>query len=160
MNNETSELRVDRAGLGDLDAAHRLFMGYLAFYERDVDPAQARKFLQDRIQQEQSVIFIAWLDGQAVGFTQLYPTFASLSLKRSWMLNDLYVSESARARGVAMSLMAAAKQLALDTGACEIFLQTARTNKMAQALYEKLGYVRDDAFLVYTLDIVPAQANS
>ena len=46
-----------------------------------------------------------------------------------------------------------AKQLALETGACEIFLQTARTNKTAQALYEKLGYVRDDAFLVYTLDV-------
>jgi predicted GNAT family acetyltransferase len=31
-------------------------------------------------------------------------------------------------------------------------LQTARTNATAQRLYEKLGWVRDDEFLVYTLD--------
>jgi GNAT superfamily N-acetyltransferase len=155
MQNEQSELSVQKAVVSDLDSVHSLFMGYLAFYERDASAESARKFLQERIAQQQSVIFIARLDGQAVGFTQLYPTFASLSLKRSWILNDLYVAESARGRGVAMALMNAAKQLALDTGACEIFLQTARTNTTAQALYEKLGYVRDDAFLVYNLDVVP-----
>jgi GNAT superfamily N-acetyltransferase len=155
MHNKQPELLVERASLKDLDATHTLFMRYLAFYEREVDPDEARAFLHDRIGNGQSVIFVAWLNGQAVGFTQLYPTFASLSLKRSWILNDLYVAESARGRGVAMVLMAAAKQLAVDTGACEIFLQTARSNKTAQALYEKLNYVRDDAFLVYTLDVVP-----
>jgi len=155
MSNEQSKLHVDRADLGDLDAVHGLFMGYLAFYERSVDADAARTFLRERIKNEQSVIFVAWLDGQAVGFTQLYPAFASLSLKRSWILNDLFVAESARGQGVATVLMAAAKQLAVETGACEVFLQTARTNKTAQALYEKLAYVRDDAFLVYTLDIKP-----
>ena len=155
MNNGESKLHVDRAGLKDLDAAHALFMDYLAFYARKVDSARARAFLHERIGNEQSVIFLARLDGLAVGLVQLYPTFASLSLKRSWILIDLYVAESARGRGVAMALMAAAKQLALDTGACEISLQTARNNKTAQALYEKLDYVRDDAFLVYTLDIAP-----
>ena len=153
MSIERAKLHVDRADLGDLNAVHGLFMGYLAFYERGVDADSARSFLHDRIRNEQSVIFVAWLDGQAVGFTQLYPVFASLSLKRSWILNDLFVAESTRGHGVAMALMAAAKQLAVETGACEIFLQTARTNKTAQVLYEKLGYVRDDAFLVYTLDI-------
>jgi GNAT superfamily N-acetyltransferase len=153
MNAGKSNPKVDRADLGDLEAVHGLFMGYLAFYERSVESDSARAFLRERIQNGQSVIFVAWLDGQAVGFTQLYPAFASLSLKRSWILNDLFVAESARGRGVAMALMEAAKRLALETGACEIFLQTARSNRTAQALYEKLGYVRDDAFLVYTLDI-------
>jgi len=155
MNNKPSEAQVERAGPTDLDAVHGLFMGYLAFYERTVETDRAREFLRERIGNNQSVIFVARLDGLAVGFTQLYPTFASLSLKRSWILNDLYVAESARGRGVAMALMAAAKQLALETDACEIFLQTARSNKTAQALYEKLNYVRDDTFLVYNLDIAP-----
>jgi GNAT superfamily N-acetyltransferase len=156
MTDDKSQPKIDRADLGDLDAVHGLFMAYLAFYERDPDSDSARAFLRDRIRNEQSVIFVAWVDGQAVGFTQLYPVFASLSLKRSWILNDLYVAESARTGGVAMALMAAAKQLAIDTGACEIFLQTARSNDKAQKLYEKLGYVRDDAFLVYTLDVPSA----
>jgi GNAT superfamily N-acetyltransferase len=153
MKSQTSHLQVSRAGPADIDALHPLFMAYLAFYERDLDPEQAGTFLRERIRQGQSVIFIARSDGSAVGFTQLYPAFASLSLKRSWILNDLFVAKSARGHGAAMALMNAARQLALDTGACEIFLQTARTNRTAQALYEKLGYVRDDAFLVYTLEV-------
>jgi GNAT superfamily N-acetyltransferase len=156
LDHQNPKPQVDRADLGDLDALHGLFMGYLAFYERNVDPESARLFLRDRIQNGQSVIYMAWLDGQAVGFTQLYPLFASLSLQRSWVLNDLFVAESARGGGVATALMNAARQLAVETGASEIFLQTARTNTSAQGLYEKLGYVRDDAFLVYTLDIKPA----
>jgi len=153
MSTTLPKLHVDRADSGDLDAVHELFMGYLAFYQRSLDPEAARIFLRERIQNEQSVILVAWLDGRAVGFTQLYPAFASLSLKRSWILNDLFVAETARGHGIATALMAAAKQLALDTGACEIFLQTARSNSTAQALYQKLGYVRDDEFLVYTLAI-------
>ena len=153
MTNENSSVQVNRVNSAEIDSVHGLFMDYLAFYERNVDAGRAREFLLERIDRGQSVIFIARVDGAAVGFTQLYPAFASLSLKPSWILNDLYVSESARKHGVAMALMDRAKQLAIETGACEIFLQTARTNETAQALYEKLGYVRDDAFLVYTLEV-------
>ena len=32
-------------------------------------------------------------------------------------------------------------------------LQTARTNEVAQALYESLGWQRDDTFLTYTLAV-------
>lgn len=153
MTELLSEPRVDRADGSDIDELHRLFMGYLAFYERDVDPEAARAFLRERIGNGQSVVFLAWVDGQAAGFVQLYPAFASLSLKRNWILNDLFVAKFARGRGVATALMAAARQLAHETGACEIFLQTARSNETAQSLYRKLGYVRDDAFLVYTLEL-------
>ncbi len=48
--------------------------------------------------------------------------------------------------------MTAARQLARETGAAELFLQTARGNAGAQRLYEGLGWRRDDEFLVYTLD--------
>ena len=69
----------------------------------------------------------------------------------NWILNDLFVEPPGRSKGVASALMAAARQLAVDTGAAEIFLQTARDNTTAQRLYVGLGYQRDDQFLVYTL---------
>ena len=47
----------------------------------------------------------------------------------------------------------AARGLAVDTGACELFLQTARDNEVAQKLYRRLGYVRDDDFFVYSLNL-------
>lgn len=146
-------LRIQQAGPAHIDELCGLFLGYLRFYEKTVAPEAAKRFLSDRLQNRQSIVFLATLDGEAVGFVQLYPSFASLSLAPSWILNDLYVRESARGRGVAQALMQAARQLAEDTGAVEIFLQTARDNTLAQRLYERLGYRRDDHFLVYTLDL-------
>ena len=146
-------IRIARAGIDDVDAVHDLFRGYLDFYRRDHDPGRSRAFLAERIERQQSVIFLAWLGDRAVGFVQLYPAFASLSLEPSWILNDLYVDDSARGQGAGTALMNAAREHALATGACEIFLQTARSNSTAQSLYAGLGYQRDDEFLVYTLAV-------
>lgn len=146
-------ISIHQARLDDLDTLEILFSGYLEFYDRKHDAMAIRQFLSDRIANRQSIIYIATSEGKALGFTQLYPAFASLSLKPSWILNDLYVEPDARGTGVANALMAAARQLAVETNASEIFLQTARSNHKAQALYEKLHYQRDDEFLVYTLSI-------
>jgi ribosomal protein S18 acetylase RimI-like enzyme len=147
-----SEVSIRRATSADLDAAARLFTGYLRFYGRDTPESEARVFIGERLARQDSVFYLAEADGEALGFTQLYPSFASLSLAPSWILNDLYVDPSARGRGVGEALMQAARSLAQQEGAAELMLQTARTNATAQRLYEKLGWVRDDEFLVYTLD--------
>ena len=144
-------LRVSRADSSRLEETLRLFEGYLAFYRCEPAPDQARAFMFERLARQDSVIFLAELDGVCVGFMQLYPAFASLSMAPNWILNDLFVEPPGRSKGVASALMAAARQLAVDTGAAEIFLQTARDNTTAQSLYVGLGYQRDDQFLVYTL---------
>ena len=146
------KVAIRRAGAVDLDAATRLFTGYLRFYEKATPDGEARSFIGARLERHDSVFYLASVDGEDVGFTQLYPAFASLSQAPSWILNDLYVDPSARGHGVGEALMEAARQLALSNGAAELMLQTARTNTTAQRLYEKLGWVRDDEFLVYTLD--------
>jgi ribosomal protein S18 acetylase RimI-like enzyme len=143
---------IRRAGVDDLDAATRLFTAYLRFYEKTTPEAEARVFVGERLTRQDSVFYLAEAQGEALGFTQLYPAFASLSLAPSWILNDLYVDPRARGGGVGEALMAAARELALSNGAAELMLQTARTNTTAQRLYEKLGWLRDDEFLVYTLD--------
>ncbi len=146
-------LRISRADASRLEDAVRLFEGYLDFYRCEPAPEKARAFIFDRLSRQDSVIFLAELDGTCVGFTQLYPAFASLSMAPNWILNDLFVEPTGRGRGVATALMDAARQLAVDTGAAEIFLQTARDNTTAQGLYAGLGYKRDDEFLVYTLSL-------
>ena len=142
---------IRRAGPSDLDAAARLFAGYLRFYEKSVPEAEVLAFIGERLAKQDSVFYLAEAEGAALGFTQLYPAFASLSLAPSWILNDLYVEPAARGCGVGEALMEAAHALARASGAAELMLQTARTNATAQRLYEKLGWVRDDEFLVYTL---------
>ena len=147
------DLRIEKAAPDDIGRLAPLFLGYLRFYHKTVAPEAAMRFLEERLRQNQSTVFLAILDGRAIGFVQLYPCFASLSLAPSWVLNDLFVEEDARGLGVAEALMQAARQLAESNGAAEVFLQTARSNAVAQRLYERLGYRRDDEFLVYTLSL-------
>ena len=147
-----SAVAIRRADAADLDAATRLFTGYLRFYEKTTPEAQARAFIGERLAKGDSVFYLASVGGEDVGFTQLYPVFASLSQAPNWILNDLYVDPRARGAGVGEALLEAARQLALSNGSSELMLQTARTNTTAQRLYERLGWVRDDEFLVYTLD--------
>ncbi|WP_286784555.1 MULTISPECIES: GNAT family N-acetyltransferase [Pseudomonas] len=141
----------------DLDDLTRLFGGYLKFYEVPQAEEPIRAFLAARLQRGDSRLLIARDDeGQAQGFVQLYPLFASLALRPSWLLSDLYVAESARRLGVARALMNAARQLAQLGGACGIQLETAKTNLAGQALYESLGYVRDEVYLTYWLALPDA----
>ena len=147
-----ASLQVRRASLAELDAATHLFEGYQAFYGREHPEGAVRAFLAKRLERGDSVVLLAWRDGEAVGFAQLYPSFASLSLAPSWILNDLFVAPAARGGGVARALMNSVRQAAEANGAAEVFLQTANDNAPARALYESLGYARDAHYLVYTLD--------
>ena len=144
------ELQVHRATFHELDELVPLFAGYLAFYEREFDETRTRDFLRARLRASESVVFLARRGEQALGFTQLYPWWSSLSQARAWILNDLFVHPDARGAGVARALLLAAQEMAAETGAAELMLQTARTNASAQRLYESMGWQRDDEFLVYT----------
>jgi GNAT superfamily N-acetyltransferase len=146
---------VRQAGPADVDAVAPLFDAYRQFYQQPSDLALARAFLAERIARSESVIFLAERDGQAVGFVQLYPLFSSTAARprRLWLLNDLFVSPSARGGGVARALMDRARRLGEETGAVGLELATARTNGPAQQLYESLGWRQDELFLRYELGL-------
>lgn len=151
-----TDLCIAQAAPGDLDALAPLFDAYRVFYGKTSDPALARAFLRERIERDESVIFLARdaASGEALGFTQLYPCFSSVSARRLWILNDLYVDAKARRRGTARTLMQRAREHAEATNAIRLILQTAHDNRHAQALYESLGYAREGAaFVGYTLEL-------
>lgn len=148
---------VVRAGLAHLDVLVPLFDGYRRFYDQPSDPAGARAFLHARLAGEEAVIFVALpasAEAQAGwGFTQLYPYFSSVQMRKLWLLNDLYVVPGARRQGVGQALMAAAHAWGRETGAAQVTLATAQDNHTAQRLYEALGYVKDEAFAYYALTL-------
>jgi GNAT superfamily N-acetyltransferase len=109
--------------------------------------------LQERLEKSDSTIFVANNDGQIVGFTQLYPSFSSVSMKRIWILNDLFVRETDRNKGVAKLLMNVAADFARETGAIRIILSTQTSNSSAQVLYESLGYTKNEEFDRYQLKL-------
>lgn len=144
-----SNISVRQAVLSDIEVLVPLFDGYRQFYGRPSDIAAAREFLLARFNHGESVLFIAHEGNTPVGFTQLYPSFSSVSLARVFVLNDLFVHEKARRKGVASKLMSAATEFASSLGAVRVSLSTATTNQTAQALYESAGWKRDEQFFVY-----------
>ena len=142
---------IRRAGLDDVDALAPLFDAYRRFYEQPGDVALASAFLHSRLERAESVVFIAEAEGAAVGFCQLYPTWCSVAAAPIFVLYDLFVDEVERRGGAGRQLMLAAQAFGRDAGAVRLDLTTARTNARAQALYESLGWKRDDVFLSYNL---------
>ncbi len=147
-------MQVIRATLDHVAQLARLFDGYRVFYEQESDLEKASAFLKARLSNDESVIFaVANAEGTLLGFTQLYPLFSSVSARRVWLLNDLYVASESRRQGVGQLLMDAARDFARDTGAKGVALETGVTNAGAQALYEKLGYEKQDGTFWYFLGI-------
>jgi len=141
---------ISRVSVGDIAELHPLVEQYRAFYKQP-ENGKAFSFLEDRIKNNESVAFIARVAGEAVGFTLLYPTFSTVSLSNIWLLNDLFVIESARGNGVASELMDTAESAAKQAGATRVFLRTANDNLPAQALYEGRNWVKDEVFRRYDL---------
>ena len=142
---------VRLAGLSDLDALVPLFDAYRQFYPKESDPGGARRFLRDRFERGQSVVFLAIDTGVPSGFTQLYPSFSSASMAPIYILNDLFVASKARKRGIGAALLRAAADHARRAGAVRLTLSTELSNTTAQAVYERLGWKRDTVFCVYNL---------
>jgi GNAT superfamily N-acetyltransferase len=141
---------ISKVTISDLVELYVLVEKYRAFYKQPEND-KTLNFLEERIKNQEAVAFIARIDGQAVGFTLLYPTFSTVSLSNIWLLNDLFVLETARGNGVATELMDVAESAAKQAGATRIFLRTANDNLPAQALYEGRKWIKDEVFRRYDL---------
>ena len=147
-------MKITQVTTAELEAVVPLFDNYRVFYGQASDLDVARSFLAERIEKSESVILLAKDDeGQPVGFTQLYPSFSSVSAARTWVLNDLYVIDELRGQGIGRQLLNAARDYAVSTKAKGISLQTARDNTNAQKLYESVGYVKNTDYFSYFLSL-------
>ncbi len=145
---------IKQASVENAEKIAILFNSYRVFYEQESDVCLAKEFISERLNNNESIIFFAENDdGEYLGFTQLYPNFSSVSAKRTWVLNDLYVSKSARRLGIAKKLMSAAQEFAVSTKAKGIGLETSVDNHNAQTLYESLGYKKGTGFYSYFLTL-------
>ncbi len=142
-------MKIIKATIGHLNILLPLFDGYRVFYKQPSDIEAARQFLSER----DSVVFMAISnEGFGLGFTQLYPSFSSVSMQRTYILNDLFVSEAARGKGVGAALMEHAKSFAVSENCKGITLETDKHNP-AQKLYERLGWQKDTGVFHYTWEI-------
>ncbi|MCP1123592.1 GNAT family N-acetyltransferase [Bacillus sp. 3103sda1] len=146
-------MKIYQASMEDLQGVASLFNEYRMFYRQDSNIEEAEQFLHERLEQNESIIFVAVEDGKYVGFTQLYPSFSSISMKELWILNDLFVQKDVRGAGIGKQLLKAAEQFALETDAKGLKLQTEVDNVTAQRLYVENGYIRDSRYFHYELNL-------
>ncbi len=151
---EGGQITVRQATIEDLGKLVPLFDAYRRFYGEHSDVDVARRFLAERFRHHESAVFLA-VDShdEAAGFVQVYPMFSSVSARRTYILNDLFVTQAARRRGVASLLLRRAAEFGRAMGAVRLSLSTALTNQAGQKLYESLGWERDEAFCHYDLTL-------
>jgi ribosomal protein S18 acetylase RimI-like enzyme len=147
-------MELQKASFKDVSEVAGLFDLYRQFYECDPDIVLAEKYISERIKNEDSTIFVAKDNGEAIGFVQMYPSFCSVEAIKIYILYDLYVDASARNSGVGALLMGRASEYAKEQGASRVDLMTAFSNKPGQHLYEKIGYKRAlEDFYTYSLNV-------
>lgn len=142
-------MSIRKATINDLDALVELFDLYRVFYEQSSDLSGAKEFIKERLHNEDSVIFLAYDENDFIGFTQLYPSFSSVSMQRIWVLNDLYVKTSGRGKGFGKNLVRTAIAFAEETNAKGVLLETNQENSTAQNLYEKIGFIKEANYFYF-----------
>jgi len=135
-------MTIIKAHIEHLNQIVSLFDAYREFYKQLSDKNAAKKFVFERLKNKESIIFLALVDNEAVGFTQLYSSFSSVSMLPIYILNDLYVKDEYRKQGIGVALLNKAKQLCREQNYKGLGLQTETTNP-AQYLYESLGWKKD-----------------
>ncbi len=146
-------LTVYLANKTDQEDIAKLFDQYRIFYKMKSDIKSVSKFIEDRLNLNDSIIYLATYSSEVCGFIQIYPTFSSVAMKPVWILNDLFVNQDYRKKGCARALMAKVKSDAKVENIFSIKLATATDNSKAKKLYESLNYKKIDTFDNYSLKI-------
>lgn len=140
---------IINATIAELEPLAAMFDLYRQFYRQSSDISGAKKFLSERVANNDSVIFVAKQQSEFTSFVQCYPVFTSVGMKKLWLLNDLFVKSDYRGQGISKLLIDRCKQLAIDTGAKGLMLETEKSNTIGNKLYTKEGFVLNEGSNFY-----------
>jgi len=141
----TENITIKQATLNDIDDIAQLLTAYRDYHgEAQKDIQSIINFVSDRIKHNEVMLFLAYCRDKAIGVAQLYPLYSTLSLRKVWILYDLFVDETYRGMGVGKALLERCKNFAISDGACRLELKTDYDNHAARNLYEHFGFLEDN----------------
>lgn len=149
MANKDAKIHYRKAVSSDLHELTILFDLYRIFYKKKSDRQGAFQFLKERMDKSESIIYVASMNGEIVGFTQCFPLYSSTRMSRIWLLNDLYILEDYRGLGISKSLIECVKDLSRKTKAAGVQLETEKSNTIGNVLYPKVGFELDTGHNFY-----------
>ena len=146
---------IERVGAHDLADLMPLMRSYCDFYEvTPIDEdllALAHALVEDPEHEGVQLLARDSESGRAVAFATIFWTWSTTDGGRLAVMNDLFVSESARGSGLADALIDRCRHEATAHGARRLAWQTAPDNLRAQAVYDRVGAHREQ-WVDYWLD--------
>jgi GNAT superfamily N-acetyltransferase len=139
-------LSIARAQPQDLAALVPLFDAYRSFFAGTSASTESRRFLAERFESGDSVIFLARAGIEAAGFAQIYPLWSSWYCRRIWFLSDLYVRESSRKFGLGTALVERVVAYAHETKASSVMVELPQREPGLRTFYARLGFHQDELF--------------
>jgi len=132
-----AEVEVRPISGQELEDVLPLVAGYQRFYGAEPDIERNRRFFARFLHPSQEGLLLgAWVDGTLAGFANLYWFFSSTKATESVLMNDLFVREDIRGKGIGRALIQSALEEARRRGAAHLEWFTAPDNLMAQRLYD------------------------
>jgi GNAT superfamily N-acetyltransferase len=136
-----TQVTIRQPHLEDVLQLKELMIRYIVdFYRyRQPDDEKLNELIHVLLEQQEGIQFVAEAEGELVGFATLYFSFSTLRAAKIAIMNDLFVLEEYRGKGVAPKLFAACKGYAARNRYATLSWTTAKDNLRAQRFYEKMG---------------------
>jgi GNAT superfamily N-acetyltransferase len=149
-----AEIEVAPIAAEDFEELLPLIAAYQRFYQvNEIDEQRNRIFFRRFLApSEDGLLLGARTDRRLVGYACLYWHFSSLEAAERVLMNDLYVVEDARGRGVGRALIEASAEVARELGVAYLEWSTEPDNHTAQSLYDTTGAERSE-WVAYELRV-------
>jgi GNAT superfamily N-acetyltransferase len=141
-----TEIEIAPVAPGEYEELQPLIAAYQRFYEvEEIDEERNRAFFRRFLAPSEDGMLIGARDGdRLLGYACLYWHFSSTEARETVLMNDLYVDEAARGRGVGRALIEASADVARERGAAHLEWATDPDNHTAQRLYDSTGAERSE----------------
>ncbi|MEW6624749.1 MAG: GNAT family N-acetyltransferase [Bacillota bacterium] len=143
---------IRAAQLKDKDAVCILWQKLISFYGKEAPIKTVEKTFTTSLANKDQFILLAEIDGKVIGTAALYAGHYS-TWSDTWYghIEDVYVDENYRRRGVAENLVRELLKLAKTHGLSRVELHTLKDNVAAHKLYEKIGFTSSSILYEYGL---------
>ncbi|WP_024304566.1 GNAT family N-acetyltransferase [Pseudogulbenkiania sp. MAI-1] len=136
----SDDIQIRAVSAADHDAWLPLWRGYQAFYRTTIPDATSAVTWQRLLDPHEPMAgYLAWQGGEAVGLVHTIYHRSCWTVGNYCYLQDLYVAEGLRGRGVGRRLIEHVYRQAAADGCSRVHWLTHESNRDAMQLYDRIA---------------------